>query len=130
MKYANSTAMPEPVAVTMATEVLQPAPGIDIDRSTAVGQVVDLQGRLGWYPHEGGLMEYRVEIRFGMEPNTMPEGWYFGRVSAVATDSNDDVYVFQRDDVADPIIVFDSEGNYLRSMGGDIDFVNEHGFTY
>ena len=72
-------------------------------------------------------MEYRVEIRFGMEPNTMPEGWYFGRVSAVATDSNDDVYVFQRDDVADPIIVFDSEGNYLRSMGGDIDFVNEHG---
>lgn len=114
-------------AETSAAQVLQPSPGIDIDRSTAVGQVIDDQGRLGWYPHEGGLMEYSVDIRFGMEPNTMPEGWYFGRVSAVATDSNNDVYVFQRDNVADPIIVFDDEGNYLRSIGADINFVNEHG---
>ncbi|MDG2090298.1 MAG: peptidyl-alpha-hydroxyglycine alpha-amidating lyase family protein [Gammaproteobacteria bacterium] len=105
----------------------QPAPGRDIDRNNAVGQVIDAQGQLGWYPHEGGLMEYSVDIRFGMEPNTMPTGWYFGRVSAVATDSNNDVYVFQRDNVADPIIIFDSEGTYLRSIGGDIDFVNEHG---
>ena len=22
----------------------------------------------GWYPHEGGLMKYRVNIRFGEEP--------------------------------------------------------------
>ena len=41
----------------------------------------------GWYPHEGGLMKYRVNIRFGEEPDTMPDGWKFGRVSAVATDS-------------------------------------------
>lgn len=108
-------------------QVLQPTPGVDIDRSKAVGQVLDSQGKLGWYPHEGGLMEYSVDIRFGMEPNTMPEGWYFGRVSAVATDSNNDVYVFQRDNVADPIVVFDDEGTYLRSIGADIDFVNEHG---
>ena len=38
----------------------------------------------GWYPHEGGLMKYRVKIRFGEEPDTMPDGWKFGRVSSVA----------------------------------------------
>lgn len=113
-----------------ADVVLQPPPGVDIDRSAAVGQVVDSQGLLGWYPHEGGLMEYSVKIRFGMEPNTMPEGWHFGRVSAVATDSENNVFVFQRGDVADPIIVFDQEGSYLRSFGkenGESMFGNEHG---
>jgi hypothetical protein len=40
----------------------------------------------GWYPHEGGLMKYRVAVRFGEEPvDTMPSGWKFGRVSSVAT---------------------------------------------
>ncbi|HIC57603.1 MAG TPA: hypothetical protein EYO94_09395, partial [Acidobacteria bacterium] len=81
-------------------EVLQPSPGVDIDRSTAMGQVIDQQGMAGWYPHEGGLMEYRVAIRFGQEPPTMPEGWSFGRVSAVATDSNGQVFVFHRGDMA------------------------------
>ena len=33
----------------------------------------------------------------------MPNGWYFGRVSAVATDSAGNVYVFQRGEVADPL---------------------------
>ena len=33
----------------------------------------------GWYPHEGGLLKYRVNIRFGEEPDTMPDGWKFGR---------------------------------------------------
>ena len=47
----------------------------------------------GWYPHEGGLLKYRVQIRFGEEPDTMPEGWKFGRVSAVAVDSAGNVYV-------------------------------------
>ena len=107
-------------------EVAQPLPGVDVDRDTAVGQVVDAHGLSGWYPHEGSLMEYRVAIRFGQEPNTMPEGWGFGRVSAVATDSNNQVFVFHRGDVADPIVVFDSEGNYLRSFGRGM-FNNEHG---
>ena len=82
----------------------------------------------GWYPHEGGLLKYRVQIRFGFEPeNTMPKGWYFGRVSAVATDSSGEVYVFQRGAEADPIVVFDKDGKYLRSWGRDLDFGNEHG---
>ena len=108
-------------------DVAQPSPGVDIDRAHAPGQVVDAQGMAGWYPHEGGLMKYRVAIRFGQEPNTMPDGWSFGRVSAVATDSNGQVFVFHRGDVADPIIVFDADGNYVRSFGRDIGFGNEHG---
>ena len=82
----------------------------------------------GWYPHEGGLLKYRVQIRFGFEPkNTMPQGWHFGRVSAVATDSSGDVYVFQRGEDADPIVVFSKDGKYLRSWGRNLDFGNEHG---
>ena len=68
----------------------------------------------GWYPHEGGLLKYRVNIRFGEEPDTMPDGWKFGRVSAVATDSKGEVYVFHRGKKADPIVVFDGKGRYLR----------------
>ena len=81
----------------------------------------------GWYPHEGGLLKYRVNIRFGEEPaDTMPEGWKFGRVSAVATDSEGQVYVFHRGKKADPIVVFDSKGTYLRSWGKGM-FGNPHG---
>ena len=82
----------------------------------------------GWYPHEGGLMKYRVNINFGEEPETMPDGWSFGRVSAVATDSKGDVFVFQRGKTAEPIVVFDSDGKYLsdRSWGRGM-FGNEHG---
>jgi DNA-binding beta-propeller fold protein YncE len=81
----------------------------------------------GWYPHEGGLLKYRVNIRFGEEPeDTMPSGWKFGRVSAVATDSTGNVYVFQRGKTADPLIVFDSQGKYLRSWGKGV-FGNPHG---
>jgi DNA-binding beta-propeller fold protein YncE len=80
----------------------------------------------GWYPHEGGLLKYRVAIRFGEEPDTMPDGWKFGRVSAVTTDSKGDVYVFHRGKKADAIVVFNSKGNYLRSWGHGF-FANPHG---
>ena len=85
-----------------------------------------LPAKEGWYPHEGSLLKYRVNIRFGEEPDTMPEGWKFGRVSAVATDPTGQVYVFQRGPKADPIIVFDAEGKYLRSWGRGM-FGNPHG---
>ncbi len=80
----------------------------------------------GWYPHEGGLLKYRVQIRFGEEPDTMPNGWKFGRVSAVAADAAGNVYVFHRGLKADPIIVFDSQGKYLRSWGKGM-FGSPHG---
>jgi DNA-binding beta-propeller fold protein YncE len=56
----------------------------------------------------------------------MPAGWKFGRVSAVSVDRNGEVYVFQRGDKADPIVVFDAKGRYLRSWGRGM-FGNEHG---
>jgi DNA-binding beta-propeller fold protein YncE len=81
----------------------------------------------GWYPHEGGLMKYRVNIRFGEEPDTMPAGWKFGRVSAVATNREaTEVYVFHRGPKADPLVVFDTKGKYLRSWGKGM-FGNAHG---
>jgi DNA-binding beta-propeller fold protein YncE len=81
----------------------------------------------GWYPHEGGLLKYSVNIKFGEEPlDTMPEGWKFGRVSAVATDSSGNVYAFQRGKKADPLIVFDPSGKYLRSWGRG-EFGSPHG---
>lgn len=80
----------------------------------------------GWYPHEGGLMKYRVNIRFGEEPDTMPAGWKFGRVSAVAANGQGEVFVFQRGPKADPLIVFDAKGRYLRSWGKGM-FGNPHG---
>jgi DNA-binding beta-propeller fold protein YncE len=81
----------------------------------------------GWYPHEGGLLKYAVDIRFGLEPeHTMPEGWFFGRVSAATSDAKGEVYVFHRNTKIDPIIVFDNNGKYLRSWGKDL-FDNPHG---
>jgi DNA-binding beta-propeller fold protein YncE len=85
-----------------------------------------LSAQQGWYPHEGGLLKYRVNIRFGEEPDTMPDGWKFGRVSAVATDSNGLVYVFQRGPKADPVVVFDAKGKFVRSWGKGL-FGNPHG---
>ena len=80
----------------------------------------------GWYPHEGGLLKYGVDIRFGEEPDTMPEGWKFGRVSAVTSDSKGDVYVFHRGPKADAVVVFDSMGKYVRSWGRGM-FGRPHG---
>jgi DNA-binding beta-propeller fold protein YncE len=45
----------------------------------------------------------------------LPPGETFGNTSAVATDSRDRVYVFQRKDP--PVVVFDRDGNYLGSWG-------------
>jgi len=71
----------------------------------------------GWNSHEGGLLKYRVMIRFGEEPDTLPDGWRFGRVSSVAVDAAGNVYAAQRGPHADPIVVFDAKGKYLRSWG-------------
>ncbi len=55
----------------------------------------------------------------------MPVGWKFGRVSAVAQNSSNEVYVFHRGESADPILVFDSHGRYLHSWGKGM-FGNAH----
>src|SRR5207253_3181375 len=45
----------------------------------------------------------------------LPDGWSFKEVAAVGVDSKDNVYAFGRGD--HPIMVFDRDGNFLRSWG-------------
>ena len=54
----------------------------------------------------------------------LPAGQSFGNVSAVATDSRDRVYVFQRKDP--PVLVFERDGTYVTGWGIGA-FANPHG---
>jgi len=54
----------------------------------------------------------------------LPEGWEFKDVGAVGVDSKDRVYVFNRGE--HPMIVFDRDGNFLRSWGEGL-FRRAHG---
>lgn len=53
-----------------------------------------------------------------------PEEWQLGDVAAVGVDSNDLVYAFHRGD--HPMVVFDRDGNVLRSWGEGL-FKRAHG---
>ena len=53
-----------------------------------------------------------------------PEGWDTGDVAAVGVDKHDNVYAFNRG--PHPMVVFDRDGNFLRSWGEGI-FKNPHG---
>jgi DNA-binding beta-propeller fold protein YncE len=59
----------------------------------------------------GGKYVYEMVEKWG----SLPSDWTFGPVSAVAVDSQDHVYVFQRKDP--PVLVFDRDGKYLNSWG-------------
>src|SRR5690348_18265300 len=54
----------------------------------------------------------------------LPDGWEFRDVAAVAVDSKDCVYVFNRGQ--HPMMVFDRDGNFLRSWGEGL-FGRAHG---
>ena len=54
----------------------------------------------------------------------LPGGEDFAMVSAVATDSQDRVFAFQRKDP--PIVIFDRDGNFLESWGNG-SFLFAHG---
>ncbi|HEX2338597.1 MAG TPA: hypothetical protein VHI72_19230, partial [Hyphomicrobiaceae bacterium] len=54
----------------------------------------------------------------------LPDGWSFKDVAAVAVDSKDQVYVFNRGE--HPMLVFDRDGNFLRSWGEGV-FQRAHG---
>ena len=49
---------------------------------------------------------------------TLPDGWTFGWVPAVACDSQDRVFVYSRSE--HPLIIFDRDGNFLDSWGEDV----------
>lgn len=55
----------------------------------------------------------------------LPEGWSFVDCPGVAVDSHDNVYVLTRGE--HPIIVFDRDGNFLRSFGEGLFSERSHG---
>lgn len=57
----------------------------------------------------------------------LPSGWTFREVADVAVDGDDNVYVFNRSE--HPMIVFDRDGNFLKSWGEDT-FARAHGVTF
>lgn len=62
----------------------------------------------------------------GSDWGELPEGWTYREATAVAVNSKDQVYVFNRG--GHPIIIFDSEGKFLDSWGEDA-FVMPHGIA-
>jgi DNA-binding beta-propeller fold protein YncE len=72
-----------------------------------------------------GSGEFTYEVS-GNNWGNLPEGWFYSEATAVDVDSSDNVYVFNRGN--HPMIVFDSEGDILRSWGEGL-FVNPHGVT-
>ena len=54
----------------------------------------------------------------------LPPGWSFKEIGGVGVDRNDNVYVFNRGE--HPMIVFDRDGNFLRSWGEGL-FPRAHG---
>jgi len=56
----------------------------------------------------------------------LPDGESFAVVSTVTTDSQDNLYVFQRKDP--PVVVFDRDGNYLNAWG-HCAFNSPHGMS-
>lgn len=73
-----------------------------------------------------GKGEYTYEVS-GDNWGSLPEGWFYKEATSVDVDSKDNVYVFNRGN--HPMIVFDSEGNLLRSWGEDGLFTNPHAVT-
>ncbi len=67
-----------------------------------------------------GQYQYEVIEDFAR----LPQGESFGLISRVATDSKNQLYVFQRKDPA--MLVFDANGAYLRSWGAGL-FRRAHG---
>ena len=68
----------------------------------------------------GGEHRYRVVEDWAK----LPDGWEFRDVAAVAVDSKDRVYVFNRGE--HPMMVFDRDGKFLRSWGEGL-FGRAHG---
>ncbi|HEY1268873.1 MAG TPA: peptidyl-alpha-hydroxyglycine alpha-amidating lyase family protein [Candidatus Binatia bacterium] len=71
-----------------------------------------------------GSGQFTYEIAEGW--GKLPDGWTFKEVAAVGVDGRDQVYLFTRGE--HPVIVFDREGNFLRSWGEGV-FKRAHGIT-
>ena len=73
-----------------------------------------------------GAGEFTYEVAVDWE--TLPPGYAWQEASAVAVNAKDEVYVYNRSD--HPIIVFDSDGKYLRDWGDPTMYPRAHGITF
>lgn len=73
-----------------------------------------------------GSGEYTYVVS-GENWGRLPEGWFYKEATSVDIDSKDNVYVFNRGN--HPMVVFDTEGNLLRSWGEGGIFTNPHAVT-
>ena len=71
-----------------------------------------------------GSGDFRYEVIEGF--GKLPDDWTFHEVAAVAVDNKDQLYCFTRG--KHPVIVFDRDGNFLRSWGDGV-FKRAHGAT-
>jgi outer membrane protein assembly factor BamB len=69
-----------------------------------------------------GHGDYKYEIKENWAK--LPDGWSFKEVAAVGVDRQDNVYCFTRGE--HPVIVFDRDGNFLRSWG-EGRYIRAHG---
>jgi DNA-binding beta-propeller fold protein YncE len=72
-----------------------------------------------------GSSSFTYEVS-GENWGNLPNGWRYLEATAVAVDSKDEVYVFNRG--GHPVIVFDQDGNFRRSWGEDV-FTTPHGIA-
>src|SRR5579863_5948363 len=68
-----------------------------------------------------GKFQYRVNADWAKQP----DGWSFKEIGGVGVDSKDNVYVFNRGE--HPMIVFNRDGEFLRSWGESGMFPRAHG---
>ena len=110
--WGAKAAGPAPRASGIANlAVVAAAAGVTVQAGAAADPVILGEGKY----------RYQVLENWG----ALPPGYTYRDGAAVCVDSKDNVYVFNRG--AHPVIVFDRSGNFLRSWGEDIGFVNAHG---
>lgn len=74
-------------------------------------------------PAASAAVRYDLDQWFGSGPGwgdhatVLPAGWWLGDVSGVTSSPQGEVFVFQRGSAADPILVYDRTGRFLRSWG-------------
>ena len=69
----------------------------------------------------------RFTYEIAVDWEKLPPGYTWTDAAAVATDTQDRVYVFNRGE--HPMIVFDREGNFIKSWGEGV-FTRAHGLTF
>ena len=69
-----------------------------------------------------GSGQFAYKVADGWE--NLPDGVGWREVAGVITDDDDNVYVFSRGD--NPMVVFDRDGNFLKTWGEGV-FTRAHG---